>query len=208
VALKADYDAGMLPRILDLFRERDAAPRVELIMGGRGEQVTALREGRADVALLPMPFDDRGLDVEPLLTEPRVVALAADDPLAARTNLCLSDLTGRTLPDGSPAEREHDRPAGSLPRPLDLAQIFTLVETGSIVLFPPASLARRHPRANIAYRTVSDLAPTTLAIAWPRDSRSPATAAFVRAAMTVARDALESAGQTSRPAALVVADES
>jgi DNA-binding transcriptional LysR family regulator len=187
VALKADYDAGMLPKILDAYREEDAALRVELILGGPREQVPALREGRADVALLPMPFDDRGLDVEPLLTEPRVVALAADDPLAARTSLRLSDLTGRTLPDGSPAGRENNHTAGPHARRLDLAQIFTLVETGSIVWFPPASLADRHPRPNVAYRTVTDLPPSTLAIAWPRDSHSPAVAAFVRAAVATAR---------------------
>jgi DNA-binding transcriptional LysR family regulator len=170
----------------------DAARRVELILGGRGEQAVALREGRADVALLPLPFDDRDFDVEPLLTEPRLVALAADDPLAARTSLSLRDLTGRVLPDGSPAEHEASRPTSPPSTRLDLAQIFTLVETGSIVLFLPVSLAQRHPRPNIAYRAVTDLAPSTLALAWPRDSHSPAIAAFVRAAMTIARDVLES----------------
>lgn len=32
-----------------------------------------LRDGRADVALLQTPFDERGLDHESLVTEPRVV---------------------------------------------------------------------------------------------------------------------------------------
>jgi DNA-binding transcriptional LysR family regulator len=222
LALKADYDAGMLPRILDAYRDGDAALRVELLLGGRGEQATALREGRADVALLPLPFDDRGLDLEPLLTEPRVLALAADDPLAARTSLRLADLAGRALPDGTPADRDGltaASPHGSdrrppatpsvptaepAPRQLDLAQIFTLVETGSIVWFPPASLARRHPRPGIAYRTVSDLPPSTLVIAWPQASRSPAVAAFVRATMTIAQDLPDNASDGfSRPAARV-----
>lgn len=57
--------------------------------------------------------------------------------------------------------------------------------------FPPVSLAQRHPRPNIAYRTVSDLRPSTLAIAWHRGSHSPAIAAFVRAATTVAQDVPE-----------------
>ena len=124
------------------------------------------------------------------------MALAADDPLAARTTLRLADLTGRTLPDGGPAEQEPLRAGtGSAPLPpgrqLDVAQIFTLVETGSIVWFPPVSLARRHPRPNIAYRTVADLPPSTLVIVWPQASRSPAVAAFVRAAVAIARDAPE-----------------
>jgi DNA-binding transcriptional LysR family regulator len=189
VALKADVDGGLLPQILDAYCAGGAAPPPELVLGGFGEQPQALREGRADVALLLCPFDDRGLDSEPLLTEPLLVALAAADPLAARTRLCLADLAGRRLPGGSPASR--GRPAGpgqagTPPPASNLAEIFSLVETGSVVFFAPASVARRYPRPEIAYRPVSDLPEATLALAWPQDARSPAIAAFVRAACTVA----------------------
>jgi DNA-binding transcriptional LysR family regulator len=180
----------MLPQILDAYCADDAALPPELVLGGFGEQAQALRDGRADVGLLLCPFDDRGLDSEPLLTEPVLAALAAADPLAARTRLCLADLAGRRLPGGSPASR--GRPAGGTPasgvaRPAsNLAEIFSLVETGSVVFFAPASVARRYPRPGIAYRPVSDLPDATLAVAWLQDARSPAVAAFVRAACTVA----------------------
>ena len=105
VALKADVDGGLLPQILDAYCADDAALPPELVLGGFGEQAQALRDGRADVGLLLCPFDDRGLDSEPLLTEPLLVALAAADPLAARTRLRLADLAGRRLPGGSPASR-------------------------------------------------------------------------------------------------------
>jgi hypothetical protein len=68
----------------------------------------------------------------------------------------------------------------------NLAEIFSLVETGSVVFFLPASVARRYPRPGIAYRPVRDLPDSTLALAWPQDARSPAVAAFVRAACAVA----------------------
>jgi DNA-binding transcriptional LysR family regulator len=190
VALKADVDGGMLPQILDAYCAGDAALPPELVLGGFGEQAQTLRDGRADVGLLLCPFDDRGLDSEPLLTEPVLAALAAADPLAARTQLCLADLAGRRLPGGSPAS--HGRPTGRTPsagaaRPAsNLAEIFSLVETGSVVFFTPASVARRYPRPGIAYRPVSDLPDATLAVAWLQDARSPAVAAFVRAACTVA----------------------
>ncbi len=207
VALKADVDGGLLPQILDAYCADDAALPPELVLGALGEQPQALRDGRADVGLLLCPFDGRGLDSEPLLTEPVLVALAAADPLAARTQLCLADLAGRRLPGGSPAS--HGRPTGSrragtaagrqpdLPgahesppgvaRPAsNLSEIFSLVEMGSVVFFAPASVARRYPRSRIAYRPVSDLPDSTLAVAWPQDARSPAIAAFVRAACTVA----------------------
>ncbi|MFF3889346.1 LysR family transcriptional regulator [Streptomyces sp. NPDC001914] len=188
IALKADVDGGLLPQILDAYGTDDAALPPELVLGGFGKQPQALRDGLADVALVLCPFDDRGLDSEPLLTEPALVALAAADPLAARTRLCLADLAGRELPGGAPADHgpsaEHRSGAG---RPAsNLSEIFSLVETGSVVFFSPASVARRYPRPEIAYRPVSDLPDSTLAVAWPQDARSPAVAAFVRAACAVA----------------------
>ena len=207
LALKADNDAGLLPGILSAYQGEEAALAVELVLGGWEEQAQALRDGRADVALLVSPFDDRGLDFEPLLTEPRLAALPAADPLAARSCLRLADLAGRTLPDGTPADQDGSTPprtadtASSRERPQtasnrlvaatqraasDLAQIFRLIEMGSIICFLPASVARRYPRPEIAYRPVSDLQPATLAVAWPQDSHSAAVAAFVRAAAAVA----------------------
>ena len=176
LAMKADYDAGLLPQILALYEQDEAAIPVTVHMGRRDEQAPALRDGRADVALAMLPIDDRDLDFEPLLTEPRLAALPATDPLAARESLCLDDLAGRLGPDDLDPPRQQ----------LDLAQIFNLVELGQLVWFPPTSVARRHVRPDIAYRPVADLEPTTLAVVWPTQARSPAVAAFVRAAMAVA----------------------
>jgi DNA-binding transcriptional LysR family regulator len=185
VALKADYDAGLLPQILAAYRAEDAALPVEPLLGGRGEQVPALHDGRADVALLPTPFDGRGLDDEPLMTELNLVALAATDPLADRPDLCLADFAGRRLPDGNPAEKGPQPPHRTSSR-LDMTQIFNLIEIGSIIWFVPVSVARRYTRPDIVYRPVTDLPPAGLVVAWPEDTRSPAVAAFVRAALAVA----------------------
>jgi DNA-binding transcriptional LysR family regulator len=182
LALKADYDAGLLPKILEAY----SVLPVELLLGGRGEQVPALHDGRADVALLLTPFDERGLDVEPLITGPCVVAVAAADPLAARTLIRLSDLVGRKLPNGTPAERGRmEPPPGGTHRSYDLSQIFNLVEVGGVVWFLPEFVARRFPRPGTAYRPVEGLDPVTLTVAWPATSRSAAVAAFVRTAREV-----------------------
>ena len=207
VALKADFDGGLLPRILTAYSAEEAALPAELVLGGLGEQAQALRDGRADVGLLFSPFDERGLDTESLLTEPLLVALAATDPLAARPRLRLADLASRRLPGGSLARHgraaapqgsdarrdrqpalaaEHKRPDGAVRTASNLAEILSLVETGSVVFFVPASLTQRYPRPGIVYQPVTDLPAATLVIAWPRDTHSPAVAAFVRAAGTVA----------------------
>ncbi|MFI9811936.1 LysR family transcriptional regulator [Saccharothrix variisporea] len=191
LALKADFDGGLLPRMITEYQRGQGLPPVELVLGGRGDQVVALRDGRADVALLPGPFDGADLDAEPLLTETRVVALAAGDPLAGRPELRLADLAGRTLPDGTPAEEDGaGPPARGGPRARNLAEIFNMVEVGGMVWFPPTSLAQRHPRPGVAYRPVVDLPLFTLSVAWPRNSRSQAVAAFVRAATEVAASAM------------------
>lgn len=189
VALKADIDGGLLPQILDAYGTERAALPTELLLGGFGEQPQALRDGLADVALVQRPFDDRGLDSEPILTEPVLLAVAAADPLAARPRLRLADLADRKLPDGSPARdgRPLEPQSGSGTRQAsNLSEIFSLVETGNLVFFASASVARRYPRPEIAYRPVEDLPDATLTVAWPQDARSPAVAAFVRAAVAAA----------------------
>ncbi|TKK83716.1 LysR family transcriptional regulator [Herbidospora galbida] len=193
IALKADIDGGLLPQILDAYRTDPAALPPELILGGFGDQPGALRDGLADVALVLSPMDDRGLDTEPLITEPVLVAMAATDPLAARSRLCLADLAGRILPNGAPADagrvdagRAAPRRPGEARPASNLSEIFNLVETGSVVFFAPASVARRNPRPGVAYRPVGDLPNCTLVIAWPQDARSPAVAALVRAACAIA----------------------
>jgi DNA-binding transcriptional LysR family regulator len=218
LALKADIDGGLLPQILDAYAQEEASLPVKLVLGRVGEQTQAVRDGHADTALLLSPFDDRGLDSEPLLTEPFLIALPADDPLAARTSLRLADLAGWSLPDGSPADQgpapgRHGMSGTDTRRPgpprnealtadtpqeaSDLPQIFKLVELGRIVCFFPASLTLRYPRSEITYRPVTDLEPATLAVAWPQNSRSPAVAAFVRAAATVAAAARPAAEPTN-----------
>ncbi|MGW1167346.1 LysR family transcriptional regulator [Streptomyces sp. NPDC002550] len=218
LALRADYDAGLLPQILTAYQGEVAATPVELVMSGK-EQAQALRDGRADVALLYAPFDDRGLDVEVVLTEPGVVVLAAADPLASRSCLRLADLADRSLPDGTPADQiaglrslgmvtrdGQDQPqtvqrglvAQAPPTAMNLAQIFKLIEVGSVVFFLPASVARRYSRPGVAYQPVSDLPAATLAVAWPQESHSPAVAAFVRVATAVAAAAQAEAGTPQR----------
>lgn len=208
LALKADSDAGLLPGMLAEYQADGVWPSPELLLGGWGEQVRMLRDGRADVALLHAPFDAHGLDAEPLLSEPRVVALAAAHRLTRRRRLTLADLAGEPFPRWEGEGGEEIAPlwcgrhpeAGRGPRPgalppehapgppaADLSQMLRLVELGRAVAFVPASVAARYTRDELAYRPVVGLTPLTLVVAWPERSRSLATAAFVRAASTVAK---------------------
>jgi DNA-binding transcriptional LysR family regulator len=209
VAAKAG-DGLLLREILERYRagaEPPEPPETEVVVSGWGEPAAMLRDGRADVALLRSPFDGQGLDTEPLLTEPRLVALAAGHRLAGRRRLLLADLAGEPVPHSQDAEEDEraaaywagrdpdslaaawsgpGEPAPAGPRVGDIAQLLEVVSLGQAVAFLPASLCERHPRADVVYRPVVGLSPSTMVVAWPQASRSLAVAAFVRAACEVA----------------------
>ncbi|MFJ3793267.1 LysR family transcriptional regulator [Kitasatospora sp. NPDC090091] len=206
VAVKPGGDAGLLREILTAYRETDPhLPPPEVAVGGSGEPIAMLRDGRADVALLRSPFDGQGLDSQTLVVEPRLAVLPAAHRLAARPRLQLTDLWGEPIPrwkgavpsatayytghDAPPT----DGPAGTTPAgtpegPLvaSVEQLLEVVALGQAVAFLARSTTKRHQRPDIAYRPVTGLSPSTVMVAWPKTSRSTAVAAFVRAAHHVA----------------------
>jgi DNA-binding transcriptional LysR family regulator len=151
---------------------------------GWGEQVQLLREGRADVALVYYPqerFDARELDSETLLEEPQVAALGAAHPLASRHGLRVADLEADYVrTPGTVIWRRRSAGQSGPPRIGDMSQLLKLVELDQLVALLPASVATRFGRPQIVYRPVFDAPPASLAVAWPRSSRSLATAALVR----------------------------
>ncbi|MEV0091994.1 LysR family transcriptional regulator [Streptomyces sp. NPDC050738] len=181
LAVKADGDAGLLEPILARYASGPAAVPVAVRLCSWQEQPRLLRRGEADVALVHEPFDHTGLDAEPLISEARVVALAADHPLAAQDRVTLADLglTSDTVMRFIEETRKEGR---------DLAQLLTLVGLGGPTPLLPASVAARYPRPGVVFRPLKDAPRVSLAIAWPQQSRSTATADLVRAAEAVAED--------------------
>ncbi|MEU6477469.1 LysR family transcriptional regulator [Streptomyces sp. NPDC047017] len=187
LAVKADGDAGLLEPVLERYAAEPGAVPVTLRLCDWQEAPRLLRQGEADAALVHEPFDRTGLDSETLAVEPRVAVLAATDPLAARDRLTLADLGLR--PEEVQGFVDRVRAEGR-----DLAQLMTVVALGELITLLPESVAHRYPRPGVAYRPVADAPPTVLAIAWPRHSRSTATAALVRAATAAAETVREQAG--------------
>lgn len=193
LALKADMDGGLLEDIMSAYAREQAAVPLEVALGGWREQVRMLRDGRADVALDATPLEDEAasdLDAEPLVSEPRLVALAADDPLATTADaITMADLRDAFLPTAEPTVWR-GRGHGDLPCYQDLAAMLRFVELGRVVALLPASVCARYPRpGKITYKTVSDAPPAVLSVVWPRRSTSLAVAAFVRAATATAATA-------------------
>src|SRR5690606_5176461 len=87
--------------------------------------------------------------------------------------------------------RRSREPVGGRPwlvseRARDTGQLAQLITWGHVVALLPESVRAHLPR-NLVCVPVPDAPTTTLMLAWPAGSRSPALAAFVHAAITVAR---------------------
>ena len=173
LAMKPDGDAGLLAEVLPRYRSDPDAVEVEVKVTGIGEQVQLLRDGRADLALLPAHEDLTGFDTEVLLVLDQVAALPRGHRLAGREALVLTDL------DGEP--QLHD---AASPVVRDVGQLMQLVALGQLVAVVPAS-AQRNARADVVFVPLLDAPTTALVLAWPEASRSRAVAAFARAAAAV-----------------------
>jgi DNA-binding transcriptional LysR family regulator len=203
VAVKPGTGTDLLKKIMQAYARDPRMPQVHLLFGHPGGPAAAVRGGTADVAILRTPFDQRGLDTELLLTEPRVAVLPAGHPLAARPELRRADLAGEPMPRwaGQPDPAAHaywtgtdtPSPAEAPPGPEinDLSQLLDAVTLGNAVAYVPVSVADQHRSADLVFVPVSDLRPSEVMAAWPDTSRSRAVAGFVRAAVEVAANHAE-----------------
>jgi len=178
---KANASSELLAELLDAYGAEPGAVPVEVILSGPAEQERLLRAGRADVALLHLPFDSAaGFHTEELSTEGQVVILPASHPLTVRTHVHMADITG--LP-GLPRwpDRDGIYPPGPGPRVRDHAQLLQLVALGRACAVSPQS-CRAQLHGDLAAVPVLDAPPVTTVIAWPPHSRSRAVADLVRTA--------------------------
>lgn len=194
VAMKPDGDAGLLERILPVFRRDPDAVDVEVTVCGIGEQARMLRDGRVDVAFLHAPHDDlAGFDTELLLTQDQVAMLSRDHRLADRAVIRLSDLADEPFPRWPGTD-----PDGATgPAVRDAAQLMQLIALGQVVAVLPETV-RRNARADVVCVPVADAPQTSVLLAWPERSSSRAIAAFVRAAVDMTADTTVDAGWTQR----------
>lgn len=183
LASKAGAANELVAKLLDRYAAEPDAVAVEVLLCGPGEQEKTLRDGRADVAILHLPYDDTsGLDTEALLSEDPVVLLPAGHPLTARTDLRLADLDDV---DGLPAPRWPDRngnyPEGPGPAVRDHTQLLQLIALGRTYLVAPESARAQMGEGVVTVPLVDGPKVTTL-IAWPPQCRSLDVAAFVTTA--------------------------
>lgn len=194
-----------------VFAFRQAYPEVDLRLREMDmeRQLTELGEGRLDIGFIRPPVRDcpPGVIIATIFTEPVIVALRRDHPLAAREAVAIAALADEpfitTHLQAGVGFYEHTmavcRQGGFTPRVAQKARqfatIISLVGAGLGVAIVPDSL-RRVQLADVVYRPLADASELAeLAIAFRRDEPSPAVKAFLQKV----RDGAE---PEARPAAL------
>ncbi|SEE12678.1 LysR family transcriptional regulator [Streptomyces sp. KS_5] len=184
--LRMGYAWAALGRHTPAFQRRWAAahPGTDLQLVRTNSSTAGLAEGACDLSVVRRPVDDRRLDSAIVGLERRLCAVAADDPLARRRSVRLSDLSGRTLvvdrrtgttttdlwpPDSRPAiEETHD-----------VDDWLTVISTGRCIGMTAEATAHQYPRPGVVYRPVRDAEPIAVRLAWWRDDPHPAAQAAI-----------------------------
>ncbi len=179
VVTKPGGDAGLLEPLLARLASLPDAVDVEVLICRIGEEMSLLRDGVADVALVRLPQGDlSGLAAEELLTERELVVLPRTHRLAGRASVRMADLAGETFP------RWTAESPGNGPVIRDTGQVAELIALGRIIAVLPESVAG-HLGRDLAAIPVEGRR-TTLLAAWPEERRDRALAVFIRIAAEVA----------------------
>ena len=177
LVIKSGGAANVLSGILGAYSREPDARQVEILFGGHVDSVDYLRDGRADVALLYVPFDDlTGLEYDVLYSEGRIAILPPDHRLATRTELQLADLADEPMPRWKGVPN-----GGNGPEIEDLAQLVQMVRLGRTLSTLPPSLLEPVPPGVICI-PVTDAPTSQLVLAWSPLNPSPLIASFVAAA--------------------------
>ena len=179
------FTVGFMPGLIVTAAVRALLARhpeldVEVLRTSWDDQTAVIHDGRVDVGYVRLPIDRRGLRVQLLLSEPRVVVLHADHRLAGKESVALADLADEHLlqdPDAVPewaeiATEMHTGPRPPEPRALNVEEKLEHVAAGRGVVVLPLSTASFYTRADIVHAAVRDLAPNQVALAWDATRRS------------------------------------
>lgn len=168
-------------------------------------QAAVLHDGSADVSVMRLPVDTRGLSILPLFSEPRLVALPAGHALASNDTVTVNDLARFDLlqdPDAVPEWRDAARRIrpGALTRDRSGLPVVHTVEAklehvaagrGLVVL--PRSTAGYYTRPDVVYREVVDLPHGDVVIGFSAGRTTPQ----IEAALQLARRVLVAPAEVS-----------
>ncbi|MCV7347022.1 LysR family transcriptional regulator [Mycolicibacterium rhodesiae] len=188
---------GVMPGLLATaavrsFAAANPAHRAEVVPIGWAAQLESVRNRTLDVVYAREPIDHRGLGAAALLEEPRDALLPADDPLARRRSVRLSELASyRPLQDPALipewcalAMPEHRRAAHRIASTMEEKLERVAAHEGFAIL--PRSATAFYRRPDVCVVPIEDLAPAGVTLIWDAAVADPVRDAFVTAALACA----------------------
>lgn len=193
VAFLGEWTAPVLLRAVALFTERHPDCQVEVHEAQLATTRSGLLDGSTDVLIASYPFD--GMANGPaLLTEDRVLAVAAGHPLTREPSVSLEVLAEHPVvqyPTVTSAEFKRDRTPERTPsgRPVPkgptgntFSEMLSLVALGRGVLPVGEHTRRYYPRPDVAYVPLHDAPPIQRGPVWLASNSTARVREFVRAA--------------------------
>lgn len=145
-----------------VWRDR-SRERLELVPVDQGNQLDGVRDGSHSMALVRLPVEREGLHLIPLYEELPVAVMSVDNTLTLLDEVTTADFADEHQDWGE----------------LAVSDVVATVAAGTGVAVLPMSIARLHHRKDATYRTVTDLPPTTVGLAWRQDNDDPRVQTFI-----------------------------
>jgi DNA-binding transcriptional LysR family regulator len=193
------------PRLVEIvtaFETLHPECSVEIVHASWDDPLGALRGNDADLMATWLPLEQPDLVIGPVLaTEPRVLAVAQDHPLADRDSVEVEELADHRVPrfDHWPKEL-HDaispaRTPGGRPIPgtripagrVAVVDVPLRVARGELVLPTVASATDFVGRADLVFVPLAGMPPLRSALVWRRPASDPKLRAFIHVARDVLR---------------------
>ena len=200
--------------IVKAFEERHPRCRVELREVPWDDALGPLQRAEVDLLAMRLPIERRDLVIGPILSsQPRVLAVARDHPLAHRSSVTLEDVADYrvarldVLPKEMvaaliPSHAPSGRPIRRLRQPTrSQVDLTALIALGRIVHPTGTTFAQRYGHPDIVYVPIEGMPPCESALLWRRGTRAASVAAFARLAACYV-GALASECQSTRQAAV------
>jgi DNA-binding transcriptional LysR family regulator len=155
------------------------------------DQIRALKEDRIQIGFVALPVDDPDIEVLPIYSEPKGIAIPVGHPLASERNISVASLADQYQIDISKAvlfrgvdtkieaRQRHGFRLKVLHEARTVYDSLVLVSAGIGVFLVPTSFAEV-PTKGMVIRKVNGLPPLEGGIAYRKDNRSVEVLSFLR----------------------------
>ncbi|MFI6520416.1 LysR substrate-binding domain-containing protein [Spirillospora sp. NPDC050679] len=176
---------------LETFADRDPGTELQIRSMAFGDPFGPLRNGQVDIAVLWLPVREPDLTVGPVLfTEPIVLCVPADHPLAGRESVSQEDLADQVVIDTPmprywreavlPSHTPGGRPIAVGPKVADILEAIAVVASGEAVTPVHAQTERYFNRPDISYVPIHDASLAHWALIWRSDTENAAVGRFAQ----------------------------